>query len=172
MHNSYPQMGCSDGGMGYYHAGLGTYIYDEGGQMGNLGADPLTDLTNILKQQFPGFSNQVIGQYLSSTTEGQNLVKQGQAVGAQAAAAQLAAQDASIRQQLQAQYQSMISDVQSNYKKYLTYLAIALAAGVGIWLVWPSLKKVASPAAMQTASNPRRRRHKRSSHRRAKRKSR
>lgn len=154
MHSRHPQMGCSEG-MGFYHKGLGAMVYDEPGQMGSTMGDgnPLDNLWNVVQGQIPGLTQNIFGQWLSTTKEGQQFQNQAQAVGAQMAASQLAAQDASYRQSLQNYYNSMIASAQANYKTWLMWIAGAVLLAGAAWYILPKMM-----AAPRTASNPRRRR--------------
>lgn len=173
MHSRHPQMGCSSQ-MGYYHKGLGAMVYDEPGQMGHaympqmgqltqqggqmgstMGADPLSSLWDVVQGQIPGLTQNVFGQWLQTTKEGQQFQQQAQAVGAQMAASQLAAQDASYRQSLQNYYNQMIQKAQANYKTWLMWIAGAAVLGVAAWYILP---RIMAPARA-TAANPRYRRN-------------
>jgi len=170
MHNQYPQMGCSDGAMGYYHKGLGTVIYDEPGQMngGQMG-DALSNLFDVVKNQIPGLTQNVFGNWLATTKEGQTFQNQAEALGAQAAASQMAAQDATFRQNLQSFYNSQLSSLKQNYKTYLMYAAVAAVVVGAVIYFGPAIKRSLMGSTRAVATNPRR---KRNSSRRRSRKSR
>lgn len=158
MHNYLPQLGCQNGQMGYFDKSIGAMIYQEQqeGQMGGID----DALIKAIQQTFPQASTTLIGNLLSNTKEGQQVQQQFQAMGANIAAAEAAARDASFRQQLESWYAAKISDVQANYKTYLMWGGIAFAAlMVGVYFVYPAFKRyINSPVA---ASNPRRKRARR-----------
>lgn len=160
MRNPIPQLGCADGQMGHFYPQLGAVVYDVpnegqlGGPMGDT--DLISSLTSTLQNSLPGISNSLIGQFLQSTPQGQQLVQTGQQLGVQAAAAQAAQQTTA----LQTWYTSQLNSLKANYATYLQYaLYAALFGAVGYFIVLPMMKK-ARRAAPATASNPRRRRRK------------
>lgn len=158
MHNRYAQMGCSDGQMGHYDPALGAVVYDEQ-QGGQMGSDISDIVDNFLKQLNPALSSAAVNA-LRNSDQGKQLEAQTadylQYMSKEQAAQTLAQKTA----EWQAQFSSLINatqaKIQANWKTYLMYTGLAIAAVVvGYYFVLPKLRGV----RMATASNPRRRRN-------------
>lgn len=173
MHNrypqlGYPQMGCSDGQMGYYDPQIGAVIYDEqqGGQMGSSIEDAAND---FLKKLFPTLSSAAISS-LRNTDEGKKLEEQTmsymQYMTREQAAQTLAENTAYWQSRFSSLLSSTQANIQANWKKYLMYTGLAVAAVAGFYFfVMPMIRKSGS-APMAVASNPRGRRRSRARRRR------
>jgi hypothetical protein len=156
MHNLHPQLGR-------YSPQLGCTVYEERAQLGEALGFSLSDFTesvvdsvkNAVKQAVPGISETATNEFLKSQA-GQDLLNKTQetayTMGEQAAAAQAAQQTLAMRQQLEAYYQGVISNLRQNWKTYLIYGGIALATLVGGYMIFKRMNVTSAARA-----NPRRR---------------
>jgi len=145
MHNIYPQLGN-------FSPQLGCAIYDEKPQMGQtMGltfkiGDAIDSAVNTLKQLAPQVGDAVLRDFVANTPTGQSLVQTGVNLGEQAMISQAAQQVATIRSQLELQYENF----KKNWQKYLLWTGIAAVTVVGGYMIIKRTRRV--------ASNPRRKR--------------
>lgn len=149
MHNRYPQLGS-------YHKGLGRFVYnDDQGQMGDFFSDlaksastaiKSLDPSKALQQQISDAKGSAIDSFLNTGT--------GQAVVADAKQSWLDQQAANVKTQVKVIY--------AKVQPYQNYILLGGAALVIAFIATRPRRKAAAPAPVVAATNPRRRKHKRS----------
>lgn len=153
MHNTVPQLG-------YYHRGLGQFVYNDVPQMGNIVSDLWGSITgsagkavqnqwdtlqNQIKNLPQDLKNKAISEFLDSPT--------GEALTEQAKQSWLEQQQVKV-QKVYLQYKSQID----------TGVKVAAVGIVGL-IVWRAFAAGQSRGSrMATASNPRGKRHKARKH--------
>jgi len=159
MHTRYPQMGCSDGQMGYYDRAMGAVIYDEQ-QGGQMGADTGDIVNDFLKRLLPSLSSAAVASVRNSE-EGKKLEETTasylQYMSREQAAQALAENTALWQIRLSGYMRSAQASIAANWQKYLLWTGMAVAVvAVTYFFIVPQFR---GSRAVRTASNPRYRRN-------------
>lgn len=180
--NYFPQMGYQAEGMGHFQPQLGTIVYSEASQYGQMGdlqqSGQMGDLqqsgqmgasfdvgsvvSDALTKAF-GVLPEALKQNILASPLGQQVAQQTSQVAYQIGADQAAAQAASFwsqrEQALTQQFSGLLAYTSANYKKILTYAGIGIAAIAGLYFGLPLVMDLVK-GKPTVAANPRRCRRK------------